>query len=154
MPAAPSLANQVADAVVTLLGAIDNVADPDTWLTKPQTVGRLLQASAITIEPRPVIGVEIIRFADTLGSAGRHETEVQIGVQLIVEDDVNAEKVLNALARDVILQLRSDERLGGLLKQPIGNVEYSPDLELMFTHQIGYALVSFTAQARTEHSAP
>jgi hypothetical protein len=149
-----TLANQVADAVLALCQAIDSAAAPNTFYSKPRTVERLLQPSALSTDARPVIGVQVMRFQDRLVMGNRHETEVQIGVHLVAEDAVNAELVLSNLARDVIYQLRANEQLGGLLKVPIGDVEYTPDVELMLSHQVAYAVVSFTALALRDHTAP
>ena len=69
MAPTPTLANEVADAILVLCEAIDNVALPNTFYTKPPTVRRLLQPSALSIDARPLIGIQVGNFRDQLATA-------------------------------------------------------------------------------------
>lgn len=146
MARAPALANVIADGIVTALGAIDNVASPNTYLTQPRTVRRGNVAIVITQPKDPALCVEVAKVSsDPIGSE-RHTIIVAISVHMKVSGRDTAETDINALAADVMYVLDQNETFAAIAEQmvqPLG-IEYEPQTELMEGHS-GMGVATLTA---------
>lgn len=148
-----ALPNRCADALVTLFGTIDSVADDATWLTKPASVSRVITIGDLTIAASPAIRVEVKSVEVVNLSAEWHEIEMDFNVFAITENVNNPESTLLKLCADILKALSTDEDLGQLLNQSINGISYEVDTDHMISGGHGLALVNFTGVGRYDHSS-
>lgn len=158
MAATPSKLNTILNAIVTLLQTIDNVAAPNTWLTKPLTVRRELKAKSLTIEARPVVAVELQSYHEEQRGAGRHEGKATVAVYIITSGDhLNAEATVINVARDVQMAIESAEVLPGATGVEVINVgetfDYQTETEIATASGLAIATLTFPVRYRFDHTA-
>jgi hypothetical protein len=110
--------NRIEDAIVTLLGSIDNVSDANSWLTKPKVVARGFTFGAWNGAATPALFVETADW-DMEDRGVNHVQKVRVVVWCLTDASATGLDLLNKLEADVMYAvLKSpNEYLSGLVRR-------------------------------------
>ena len=148
-----SMANQIANAVVTALGQIIETKQGGKWLTSLRTCKRSLMLGDIMTAARPAMCVQVMEWVDKPTGPEHHEATMRLAVHCLVDDIETGEESLNDMASDAIRAITDDESLAGLVTMILPS-KYVPQLDAMAMHGIGIASVEFEVVFQWTHGAP